>query len=117
MLPSLLRSPENIHLIVRMGIDRAGPVQLTQCIQPRSPLLAAEVVQHPEFKNVLWDLKPSEKGKLAVAQGRGGPFDIAYEVHGQGPIHMVVCLPFPFIDFLCLGLELAETVGLWIMAV
>ncbi|KAI9852656.1 MAG: hypothetical protein M1838_006113 [Thelocarpon superellum] len=49
----------------------------------------AEIVKHPEFPHVTWDLPPAEKGKLAVARGRGGPFNIAYEVHGHGPIHML----------------------------
>jgi hypothetical protein len=55
------------------------------------PMTAEEVQAHPEFPHVIWDLKPTSKGKVRVAKGRGGPFDIAYEVHGHGPIHMVVC--------------------------
>ncbi|KAI9816458.1 MAG: hypothetical protein M1827_001590 [Pycnora praestabilis] len=55
----------------------------------RAPLTAAELVQHPEFEHVTWDLKPAQKGKVEVAKGRGGPFDIAYEVHGTGPLHLV----------------------------
>ena len=54
------------------------------------PLSAAEVAEHPAFNHVRWDLTPTTKGKCAVAQGRGGPFDLAYEIHGVGPVHIVV---------------------------
>ena len=54
------------------------------------PLTSAEIVEHPAFQEVIWDLKPTTKGKGAVAAGRGGPFDIAYETHGTGPIRTVV---------------------------
>lgn len=53
-------------------------------------LTSAEIVEHPAFKEVIWDLKPTTKGKCAVAAGRGGPFDIAYEIHGTGPIRTIV---------------------------
>ena len=53
-------------------------------------LTAAEVVEHPAFNTVIWDLKPTEKGRCAVAHGRGGPVDIAYEIHGAGPVKLVV---------------------------
>ena len=56
----------------------------------RAPLTAAEIVEHPEFNHVVWDLKPARKGKLAVAKGRGGPLQISYEIHGIGPIRLVV---------------------------
>ena len=61
------------------------------------PLTAAEIVQHPEFEHVTWDLPPTKKGKVAVAKGRGGPLDIAYEVHGHGPIHLLVRAYFDLI--------------------
>lgn len=55
------------------------------------PLTAAEVLEHPEFESVVWDLKAVDKGKAPVAHGRrGGPLNLAYEVHGQGPIKLVV---------------------------
>ncbi|OMP87102.1 putative aminoacrylate hydrolase RutD [Diplodia seriata] len=56
---------------------------------PPRPLTAAEVEAHPEFPYVTWRLEPAQKGKVAVAANRGGPLDIAYEVHGHGPIHIV----------------------------
>jgi hypothetical protein len=54
------------------------------------PLTADELPQHPEYNHTVWDLRPEQKGKLAVARGRGGPLDIAYEVHGHGNLHLVV---------------------------
>jgi hypothetical protein len=59
-----------------------------------APLTAAQLKEHPGFPNVIWDLKPTGKGKIPVAQGRGGPFDISYEIHGTGDICLVVCLIF-----------------------
>lgn len=53
------------------------------------PLSAAELVKHPEFEHVTWPLKPAEKGKAAVAEGRGGPVQISYEIHGNGPMKLV----------------------------
>ena len=55
-----------------------------------APLSAAELVEHPEFESVIWDLKPAKKGKNTVAIGRGGPIRIAYEIHGNGPTKLVV---------------------------
>ena len=56
----------------------------------RAPLTAAEILKHPEFEHVVWDLQPAKKGKATVAQGRGGPIQISYEIHGNGPIRLVV---------------------------
>lgn len=54
-------------------------------------LTAAEIIEHPAFKqNVIWDLKPNEKAKISVAKGRGGPFNLMYEMHGNGPIRILV---------------------------
>lgn len=47
-------------------------------------------MKHPEFEHVTWDLKPAIKGKVAVADGRGGPIQISYELHGNGPTKLVV---------------------------
>lgn len=57
------------------------------------PLTFAEIVEHPAFEHVIYKLSPTKKGTLAVAKGRGGPFNIAYEIHGTGPIHLVVSRP------------------------
>ena len=58
------------------------------------PLTVAQLQQHPEFKNAIWDLKPTDKGKVDVAKERGGPFKIAYEVHGNGEHKLVVSLTY-----------------------
>jgi hypothetical protein len=54
-------------------------------------MTAAELESYPEYPYVTWDLKPASKGKVTVAVGRGGPFEISYEIHGTGPTHLVVC--------------------------
>ena len=60
-------------------------------INPRMPSLTAdEIKRHPEYGTVVWDLEAAKKGTVSVAKGRGGPFDIAYEVHGTGPLKLVV---------------------------
>lgn len=51
-----------------------------------------EIQQHPEYPYTNWPLEAKKKGKLDVAHGRGGPLKIAWEVHGDGPIKLVVCL-------------------------
>lgn len=53
------------------------------------PLTAAEIIEHSAFPHVIHNLPPTKKGTVAVAQGRGGPLNIAYEIHGHGPIHLV----------------------------
>ncbi|KAL6720072.1 hypothetical protein ACLMJK_001993 [Lecanora helva] len=53
------------------------------------PLTAAEILGHPAYPNVIWDLKPTAKGKCKVAANRGGPLDIAYEIHGRGLIKII----------------------------
>ena len=66
------------------------PEQETVLTSTRPPLSAAELVKHPEFEHVTWPLKPAKKGKVAIANGRGGPVQIAYEIHGNGPTKLVV---------------------------
>ena len=53
------------------------------------PLTSAEIQAHPEYPHTQWDLKPTSSGRLPVASGRGGPFSIAYEVHGHGPRRII----------------------------
>ncbi|KAK3713019.1 hypothetical protein LTR37_008704 [Vermiconidia calcicola] len=53
------------------------------------PLTAAEVEAHPEYPHINWDLKAEKGGKIDVAAGRGGPFKLAYELHGHGPRKIV----------------------------
>ena len=54
------------------------------------PMTAAELVLHPEYTHITWDLQPTKEGKAVVAIGRGGPINIAYEIHGHGNRHLVV---------------------------
>lgn len=58
-----------------------------------APMTVEELQQHPEFNHTIWDLKPEKKGKAVVAKDRGGPLNIAYEVHGHGDRHLVVSRP------------------------
>lgn len=69
-----------------------NPPRANKLTQPRSPryLTSNELVEHPEYPYITWDLQPAAKGKAAVGQGRGGPFHISYEIHGHGPLHLVV---------------------------
>ncbi|KAF2001789.1 alpha/beta hydrolase-like protein [Amniculicola lignicola CBS 123094] len=54
-----------------------------------APMAVDALLQHPEYDHTIWDLKPSRAGKASVAKNRGGPLNIAYEVHGQGDRHLV----------------------------
>ena len=55
------------------------------------PLKAAELIAHPAFKTVEWDLTPTKEGYAEVAKGRpGGPFKLYWEIHGVGEIKTVV---------------------------
>ena len=58
------------------------------------PLTATQLLEHPAFERVIRDLPPTKKGEISVAKGRGGPFNIAYEVHGSGPTKIVVSTSF-----------------------
>lgn len=53
------------------------------------PLTAAEIQEHPEYPHAYWDLKADKREKIDVAAGRGGPFKLAYELHGHGPIKVL----------------------------
>ena len=55
------------------------------------PLLSAEELKkHPYFHKLEWDLPPTKEGLCPVAKGRGGPFNLWYEVHGTGDTKLVV---------------------------
>ena len=57
---------------------------------PLPPITVAETVKHPAFPTAVWNLEPAKKGLLPVAEGRGGPFNLSWEVHGTGPVKMLV---------------------------
>ncbi|KAI5816730.1 Alpha/Beta hydrolase protein [Pyronema omphalodes] len=52
-------------------------------------LTLEEIVRHPEITNVIVKYEPRRSGAAFVALERGGPISIAYEVYGNGPIHLV----------------------------
>ena len=52
--------------------------------------MVEEVLAHPAYPTAVWKLKPTQSGMLPVASGRGGPFNICWEVHGSGDIKLVV---------------------------
>lgn len=49
-----------------------------------------EVVKSDAFPTAIWQLEPHREGTLPVASGRGGPINIHWEVHGEGPVKLVV---------------------------
>ncbi|AEO68165.1 uncharacterized protein THITE_2117583 [Thermothielavioides terrestris NRRL 8126] len=49
----------------------------------------AETLKHPAFPTAIWNLEPDRKGLVPVAEGRGGPFNISWEIHGAGPIKLI----------------------------
>ncbi|KAJ8126828.1 hypothetical protein O1611_g6810 [Lasiodiplodia mahajangana] len=49
-----------------------------------------EVVKTDAFPTAIWQLEPHQEGMLPVAVGRGGPFKIHWEVHGDGPVKLVL---------------------------
>lgn len=59
-------------------------------VQSAPPCLSvAEVQAHPEYPHVHWKLEPTKREKIDVAVGRGGPFKLAYELHGHGPKKLI----------------------------
>ncbi|KAE8154195.1 Alpha/Beta hydrolase protein [Aspergillus avenaceus] len=55
-----------------------------------APLTAAEIVKHPAYSSVGWNLPPTTSGTCPVAQNRrGGPINLYYETHGSGPAKLV----------------------------
>ncbi|KIX04800.1 uncharacterized protein Z518_05671 [Rhinocladiella mackenziei CBS 650.93] len=53
-------------------------------------LKASEILAHPAYSTVEWDLPPTRKGFCEVAKGRpGGPFKIYWEAHGSGDTKLV----------------------------
>ncbi|KAL9014025.1 MAG: hypothetical protein Q9173_001328 [Seirophora scorigena] len=54
-----------------------------------SPMKAEEILRHPHFGRTTLHLEARMKGKIDVAKDRNGPVHIAYEVHGNGPRHLI----------------------------
>ncbi|KAI1827136.1 Alpha/Beta hydrolase protein [Xylaria intraflava] len=49
-----------------------------------------EVAKADAFPTTIWQLEPHREGTLPVAVGRGGPINIHWEVHGDGPVKLVL---------------------------
>ncbi|OTA93535.1 hypothetical protein M434DRAFT_395578 [Hypoxylon sp. CO27-5] len=49
-----------------------------------------EVSKSPAFPTAIWKLQPHQSGLLPVATTRGGPLNISWEVHGEGPIKLIL---------------------------
>lgn len=49
-----------------------------------------EISKSPAFPTAIWELEPHQKGLLPVAVGRGGPLNISWEIHGDGPIKFLL---------------------------
>ncbi|OAA34666.1 glycylpeptide N-tetradecanoyltransferase [Beauveria brongniartii RCEF 3172] len=51
-----------------------------------------ETLNHPAYPGAKWDLIPDSQGKASVAKDRSGPIDIAWQIHGHGPIKIVLIM-------------------------
>lgn len=60
---------------------------------PRVPTVA-ETLKHPAYATATWDLVPDRKGLVPVAEGRGGPFKMSWEIHGVGPTKIMVSVNY-----------------------
>lgn len=55
---------------------------------------AKDIANHPAYPTTTWRLVPTQEGMLDVAETRGGPIKLSWEVHGEGKEKLVVCLNF-----------------------
>ncbi|CAM1504681.1 Fc.00g022720.m01.CDS01 [Cosmosporella sp. VM-42] len=51
-----------------------------------------ETLKHPAYRTTIWALEPHSGGKATVAKNRGGPLNIAWEIHGSGPTKLVLIM-------------------------
>ncbi|KAL7628848.1 hypothetical protein AAE478_000363 [Parahypoxylon ruwenzoriense] len=49
-----------------------------------------QVTKSPAFPTAIWKLEPHRSGLLPVAADRGGPLNISWEVHGDGPVKLIL---------------------------
>ena len=60
-------------------------------INRKAPFPSIEdTIKHPAYPTTIWALEPDKKGVIPAAVGRGGPINISWEIHGRGPIKMIV---------------------------
>ncbi|KAK7931606.1 glycylpeptide N-tetradecanoyltransferase [Apiospora marii] len=50
----------------------------------------AQITRHPAFETAVWKLRPHQSGLLPVGATRGGPHNVSWEIHGNGPIKMML---------------------------
>jgi hypothetical protein len=89
-MSSTVKPPGTIDDLAQKAQTTKHAREQEQKAQDGQPLTAAEVLAHPEYPHVYWDLPADKKGKVDVATGRGGPLKVAYEIHGHGPRKIVV---------------------------
>ena len=89
-LPGRLKQAAQTYMPALREETPREPHERAHSHQGPTPLTAAEIQAHPEYPHAYWDLKPDQRGELEVAAGRGGPFKLAYEVHGHGPSKILV---------------------------
>ncbi|RKU41291.1 hypothetical protein DL546_002284 [Coniochaeta pulveracea] len=51
-----------------------------------------ETLNHPSYPTAIFNLTPTRQGLQPVAEGRGGPFNISWEIHGNGPTKMILIM-------------------------
>ncbi|ROT35032.1 glycylpeptide N-tetradecanoyltransferase [Sodiomyces alkalinus F11] len=51
-----------------------------------------ETLSHPAYPGVTWNLEPHQKGLLPCANDRGGPVNIYWEIHGNGPRKLILIM-------------------------
>ncbi|KAG6024583.1 hypothetical protein E4U41_001737, partial [Claviceps citrina] len=51
-----------------------------------------DTMRHGAFASAVWGLEPRLSGTVAVAEGRGGPVELYWEVHGEGETKLVLLM-------------------------
>lgn len=51
-----------------------------------------EILAHPEYPHIVWALKPTRSGIHPCGATRGGPYNIAWQLHGHGPRHLILIM-------------------------
>ncbi|RFU32565.1 hypothetical protein B7463_g3783, partial [Scytalidium lignicola] len=67
-----------------------------------------EILDHESYPYTVWKLVPTQEGRFPVAKGRGGPFNVSWEVHGEGDIKLVWVMGLGAIKTLKFGHEMGD---------
>lgn len=62
---------------------------------PTTGMTSEELKEHPEYPHLIWPLKAKVESKLTVGANpprRGGPVNIYYQLHGNGPLKIVLIM-------------------------